>query len=333
MNQSRDQTDDDLAPVMKEALHWVVRLTSGAATEADAHAFRQWRTQGPAHEDAFREAAAFRKAVRAMDLSRPVEAPADPVDNVVPFRRPASRPALIDRRAMLFGGGAIAASAVAVMIARPPLGLWPSFAELTADYRTGIGERRALALADGAKVELNGRSALSIINDRGGISLVAGEAFVAVPGASKPFLVEAGDERFAVGAATFNLRTSARETCITCLTGAMQQQNGSNPVRLAAGQQLIVRPNGEAELARIDPVRVLGWRQGLLIFRNTPLAEAIEDINRYRSARIILTDNALAHRPVNGMFHTDQIENAVVQIQQLLHVNARHLPGGVTLLG
>ncbi|MBN9636890.1 MAG: hypothetical protein J0I68_00005, partial [Achromobacter sp.] len=145
--------------------------------------------------------------------------------------------------------------------------------------------------------------------------------------------VAAGGERFTMRKATFNVRTSERETCVTCLTGAMQQQNGAAPARLAAGQQLVVRADGETQLGAVDPVRVLGWRQGLLIFRNTPLAEAIEDINRYRSARIILTDKALAHRPVNGMFHTDQIENAVVQIQQLMHINVRHLPGGVTLLG
>lgn len=333
MSQSGDQTDDDLAPLMKEALAWVMRLTSGAATESDAHAFRQWRAQGAAHEDAFREAAAFRKAVRAMNLPHPATARATGATNVVPLRRPAPGAAVLSRRAMLTGSGAIAASAAAVMIARPPLGLWPSFAELTADYRTSAGERRMVALADGASVELNARSALSLIPDRGGITLVTGEAFVAVPGAPRPFVVAAGGERFTMRKATFNVRTSERETCVTCLTGAMQQQNGAAPARLAAGQQLVVRADGETQLGAVDPVRVLGWRQGLLIFRNTPLAEAIEDINRYRSARIILTDRALAHRPVNGMFHTDQIENAVVQIQQLMHINVRHLPGGVTLLG
>lgn len=328
MNQN-DTLNDDLDPLMKEALQWLVRLTSGAATTADAREFEIWRAQGPAHADAFREATAFRKTVRAMNLSHPAALRAS---NVTPLR-PRARPVLMNRRAMLAGSGAIAASAAAVMVANPPLGLWPSFAELTADYRTGLGERRDVELAGGAHVDLNARSALSIINAGHGVSLITGEAFIELPQTERPFLIRAGGEQFASSGGTFNIRTSERETCATCLTGALARDDGDGGERLAPGEQLVALPSGETHIARIDPVRVNGWRQGLLVFRNTPLAEAVEDINRYRSAKIILTSNALGRRPVNGIFHTDQIENAVAQIQQLLRVGVRELPGGIVLMG
>src|SRR3546814_10825912 len=90
--------------------------------------------------------------------------PTPTANNVTPIGRK-TRPVMMDRRAMLVGSGAIAASAAAFMIAQPPMGLWPSFAELTADHRTGLGERKRLTLADGATVEMNARSALSELND------------------------------------------------------------------------------------------------------------------------------------------------------------------------
>lgn len=322
-----DALNDDLDPLMKEALQWIVRLTSGTATTADAQEFEIWRAQGPAHHDAFREAAAFRKTVHAMNLPHPAALRAA---NVTPLR---PRPVLMNRRAMLAGSGAIAASAAAVMVANPPLGLWPSFAELTADYRTGQGERRDVKLAGGASIDLNARSALSVINDGHGISLVSGEAFVDLPETTRPFLAQAGGEGFASRGGTFNVRTSERETCVTCLSGAITRETGNGSQVLKPGEQFIASPSGETRVVQVDPVRISGWRQGLLVFRNTPLAEAVEDINRYRSAKIILTSNDIGRRQVNGIFHTDQIENAVAQIQQLLHLGVRELPGGIVLMG
>lgn len=324
-----DALNDDLDPLMKEALQWIVRLTSGAATTTDAREFANWRAQGPAHEEAFREAAAFRKTVRAMKLPHPAALRAA---NVTPIR-PRSRPVLMNRRAMLAGSGAIAASAAAVMVANPPLGLWPSFAELTADYRTGQGERRDVKLAGGASIDLNARSALSITHDGHGISLVSGEAFVDLPETVRPFLARAGGERFASRGGSFNIRTSERETCVTCLSGSITRESDDVSQALKPGEQFVASSSGETRIVRVDPVRISGWRQGLLVFSNTPLAEAVEDINRYRSAKIILTSNDIGRRQVNGIFHTDQIENAVAQIQQLLHLGVRELPGGIVLMG
>lgn len=323
-----DALNDDLDPLMKEALQWLVRLTSGAATTADARAFESWRAQGPAHEEAFREAVAFRKTVRVMNLPHPAALRSANVTRMQPRAR-----ALMSRRAMLAGSGAIAASAAGIMVANPPLGLWPSFAELTADYRTGQGERRKVELASGASVDLNARSALSIVNDGHGVRLVSGEAFVEVPQTAQPFQARAGGERFVSRGGTFNIRTSDRETCVTCLTGSLAREGDGGAEPIKPGQQLVAAPSGETRIVAVDPARISGWRQGLLVFRNTPLAEAVEDINRYRSARIILTSNAIGNRPVNGIFHTDQIENAVAQIQQLLHLNVRELPGGIVLMG
>jgi len=55
-----DQQDSEpeLSPLTREAIAWLLRLTSGDATVADADAFKHWYSQGPDH------AAAWSKAVR-----------------------------------------------------------------------------------------------------------------------------------------------------------------------------------------------------------------------------------------------------------------------------
>jgi len=321
----RETETNGLPPSMREALGWVVRLTSGSATRADAHAFEAWRAQDPAHAEAFREAAALRKALRAMSLRT------DLPGNVIPFGA-RLRQAAMDRRGFLVTGGAIAASGAMLMV-NPPYELWPSLAELRAGERTGVGERRLLRPMAGVTIEMNGRSALSLDAARRQATLIVGEAFVAVAKGAAPFAIRVGDTRWLGKAAQFDIRASDREACITCLSGHLFGEQGAARHRIAAGQRFAAAPGGPARITHVDPEASGSWRRGVLIFRDTPHAAAIEDINRYRHGRIILSNEAVGRRLVSGMFHTAQIENAVSQIQQLLNLDVTEIAGGVTVIG
>lgn len=311
----------ELPPLAHEALGWVVRLTSGAATKADAAAFEMWRAQRPAHAEAFREAVALRSALRAMPLQH---APSG--DNVVAFRaRP--RAAMLDRRAMLAGGGAIAASA-AFAVLNPPYGLWPSWSELSAGERTGTGERRTLTPMAGVTIEMNARTALSLITR--GATLVAGEAFVAVHG-SQLFSIRVGDEHWSGKDTEFNVRIGTHGIRITCLSGRIFRTSG-DARSVATNEQYVAEPGKAGRITRANSRAADGWRRGLLVYRDTPLAEVVEDINRYRPGRIILADASIGERPVSGMFHIAQIGNAVEQLQQLLNLNVVEVAGGLVLL-
>lgn len=321
----RETETNGLSPPMHEALGWVVRLTSGSATRADAHAFEAWRTQDPAHAEAFREAAALRKALRAMPLGPDLPA------NVIPLGARLRR-AAIDRRGFLVTGGAIAASGAMLML-NPPYELWPSLAELGASERTGVGERRLLRPMAGVTVEMNGRTALSLDTARRQATLIVGEAFVAIAEDVAPFAIRVGDTRWLGKAAQFDARASDREACVTCISGHLFGEQGATQHRIAAGQRFAAVSGEPARITRADPGVSGSWRRGVLIFRDTPLAAAIEDINRYRHGRIILSNDAVGRRPVSGMFHIAQIENAVSQIQQLLNLDVTEIAGGVTVIG
>lgn len=55
-----------------------------------------------------------------------------------------------------------------------------------------------------------------------------------------------------------------------------------------------------------EPERGESWTSGRLIFRDTPLRDAVEEINRYGDRRIVLADAAIGALPVSGVFFTGQ---------------------------
>jgi transmembrane sensor len=78
---------------------------------------------------------------------------------------------------------------------------------------------------------------------------------------------------------------------------------------------------------------VTAWQDGALIFRMTPLASVVEEVNRYRPGRVVLIDRRLAELPVSGRFRIDHIDEIIVRLGQSLGLTSRSLPGGIVLLG
>ncbi|SAI55187.1 transmembrane sensor [Bordetella ansorpii] len=324
-----------------QARRWLLRLRSPRATQADVRAFEQWRDRHPAHVAAVHE---LGRALRAADaamaamparLRAPAEAPRAPL-------RPAlQRPG---RRALL--GGALAAGA-AWIVWRPPLELWPGLDAYTADYRTGTGEQRALALADGVQVEMNTRTQINLHAQDAvrTIELVAGEAEIV---AGEPLSGAAGDRAASSGprcavqsgrgrvlarTARLNVRHTGAHTIVTCLAGNAELDHPLRRLPLAAGQQV------RYDDARVDapqPAKVdavSAWRQRQMRFDDEPLADVVDELNRYRPGRIILRNAQLGRMQVRATFSLDRLDDALTLIQDLSGAPLTRLPGGIVLLG
>ena len=201
-----------LDPIEREAHDWVVRFASGEATPADLHDGKLWCQRSAAH------AAAFAKASRLWQaLESGVFGPRSrPAFGLAPSQ-------LLTRRAMLAGTVAASATGAAYALVDPPLGLWPSWSELAADYRTKTGEQRRISLADSISVEMNTQTSIAVrraASDAVNIELISGEAVIAAaPPGSKTFVVTSADGRVSATNARFNLRSDGRSVCVTCLDG------------------------------------------------------------------------------------------------------------------
>lgn len=318
----RDQ-DIQLEPLEREAHRWVTLLVSGEATTADAEALKHWRKQSPAHEAAFVGAA--RRWKDFGPAGRDLLAQGD---------APVWKPPLVSRRTML-GGTAAVVGAAGYTIAQPPLGLWPSFTELTADYRTATGEQRQVTLADDVSVRMNTQTSLAVPSsaDTEQIKLIAGEASFAMPlHARNHLVVLAGDGRTVASRARFDVRNVGSFVCVTCFDGEIRVEHGTQTAALGAKLQVRYNGNGLQPVVSIDPTEAAAWQDGVLIFRLTPLSDVVAEINRYRPGKVILMNSALASNPVNGRFRIQRIDEVLVWIEQAFNATSRSLPGGILLL-
>jgi transmembrane sensor len=321
----------DPGALQRQAHAWWVRLHSGQATRADADAFRQWATLSAAHAQAWRE---VMRVWSALDPLLAEEA-ARQAARAPLFSWPGVSEALRSPGRRAFMGGAVAASVAAgVLAVDPPLGLWPSVGELAADYRTATGEQRQVALGEDVSVRMNTQTLINRIGSGAnlrGMELLAGEAEIAAAG-SADFFVETGGGRLLARGARFNIRHTGPQVCVTCLDGRVLVSVGGQQRSVEAGRQVVYDRAGIQDVVRADVASVSTWRTGVLSFDRTPLAEVIDEINRYRPGKVILRNESLGRTLVRMQLSLRSIDNALVMIRELYGAKVRSLPGGIVLL-
>ena len=318
----------------REAHDWVTRLTSGEATAADAAALHRWRQTSQAHRQAFAEANLLWDKLRsAATCSVSVR------DAAAISSRETSRK-LMKRRAFLGGALTAAAASAGYAIVRPPLDLWPSLTEIAADYRTVVGQQKQIAFDDRVSVKLNTRTSIALLSPDTGhrqvdrIELVSGEAAIAQTSKdAKPFVVVAAQGQTIAQAGRFNIRHDASSVCVTCLEGDLRVEHLGQMVLVGARQQVVYTSGNMSTAVNVDPDVVTAWERGVLVFRNDPLSRVIEEVNRYRPGKIILTRSDLGRRPVLATFRIDRIDEVIPRLQSVFNVEVTTLPGGIVLVG
>lgn len=320
----------------QQAWDWLRLLASGNADTEDAERFRRWVRTGAAHQAAFDEA---RRRWRLFRRPAGAVLHADPSLTHRSAAVPRGRG--MDRRVFL-GAAVSAAAAAGVAAIYPPLGLWPSAAEWRADFRTARGEQRTLTLADSIDITMNTQT--SIRNDSSAqamrdsdhtarIELLTGEAaFDLKPGADRSIDVTAGAGRSSTSTGRFEVRYLDGRACVTCIAGTVSIRHPAGARLLQARQQAVYDADAISAVAGIDPTSVSAWRHGVLVLDQTRVADAIDEINRYRSGRVVLMNTAVRDKPVSGRFPLASLDVALWQIQHVFDLQARSLVGGVLVL-
>ncbi|RQO63793.1 iron dicitrate transport regulator FecR [Variovorax sp. KBW07] len=339
-----DDPDASASPLDEEARAWVRRIRSGEATGRDARLLRQWCARSTQHSEAFARA---RQEWHDIGGIAATYQRLYPASSSMPHRAAvAATAALPDpRRRWMLGAGLSAAGAAAVVAAiHPPLALWPSWSELAADYRTGTGQQAKVALSDHVELTLNTQTSLAVQGTGGEageageggdrVRLIAGEASVQRGAGARPVELLAGNARIVPGVGSVEVRRADDERyCVTCTEGRAEVLHtaGSN-VALREGERVWYGPAGLAAVTPVDMEQALAWRRGVVVFRGTPLSEAVAEINRYRAGRVVLANESLAGRRLSGHFRISALDEAIVQIEKLFGAHVTRLPAGVVLL-
>ena len=253
------------------------------------------------------------------------------------------------RRSARRGAGALLAVAVALL-------WWADPAWQREEVRTAAGEQATWSLADGSTITLNTGSVLEVqtrLRSRR-LALRQGEAAFHVVHGWRPFEVQAGavvvrdiGTAFGVRRLTDAADSGAR---VTVYEGAVEvrSSSGSNgqtdgaPLVLRAGQAATAGAGGGAPAVRqVDPATAGAWRQGRLVFDGTPLAEVVAELQRYRSAPIVLAapqgggvgggdGRGVGALRLSGEYDAKGIEALIDALPQALPVAVqRHADGSV----
>lgn len=327
----------DIDPIQQVATDWFVRLQGDAGLE-DWTAFQAWLEANPAHAAAYQaveslwvdlEDVANEAAPVPVNVLAPVKLAAPVLtDNVVPLRRAAAPPR--PARRWMWAGVASAAAAAVVVAVLPQL-TRPTFT----DYTTRRGEIREVALADGSRLTLGGATTLRVRLTRAerDVTLVDGEAsFDVAHLENRPFVVAVADREVRVLGTEFNILSHDDRLAVTVRRGLVSVSGGQDgAVRLAKGQQLVHASGAAASLVRTtDPDAAFAWRSGKLVYRETPLAEVVADLNRY-VATPIRVDPSAASVKVSGVLLVDE-EAAMIRRLELFAPIVSQRSGGEIVL-
>ena len=178
-------------------------------------------------------------------------------------------------------------------------------------YSTAVGGLEAIPMADGSRVTLNTDSAMRIFlrEDERHIELDKGEAFFEVTrDLRRPFVVKAGNLRVIAVGTRFSVRRDAADVRVIVTEGTVRVEPEGAAVLLPAGS--IARAGAGNVLVERRPVpeveQALTWRGGILTFRDTSLADAVAEFNRYNVRQIVIRDPAVAALRVGGIFGATQ---------------------------
>ena len=310
-------------PPMPQALRdraaaWHVRLASDAAEESDWLAFEAWLTESDDHARAY-------AAVEAVwdDLD------AVPATNVVPIRRPTVR-----RPAVWWG----AIAAALLVIVSLGLAFWPNEPGAQ-NFQTAVGERRAIELADGSHVTLNGGSRIAASLGRRERRVVMADAeavFDVAKDPARPFVIQAGDREIRVVGTEFNVLRHRGQVRVTVRRGVVEvrpvgKQGAAPLARLVKGQSLTHREGRPIDIVgAADPEVAFAWTQGRLVFQGERLADVAETLNRYVTTPISVAPEAQA-LPVTAVLNLGAEEDMLRSLSAFLPIQAERRPDSVRL--
>ena len=217
------------------------------------------------------------------------------------------------------------ATAISLMFVLAIGTAWQFLANHAHSYTTQIGAISTVPLSDGSKITLNTdsqiRVALNASERR--IELDQGEAYFEVAkDAARPFIVAIADKRVIAVGTKFSIRREHDDIRVLVTEGRVRiERNGSSSrtpeTQLAAGSQ--ARTAQAAVLVDQPPPmeveQLLSWRTGYIVFRDTSLADAVADFNRYATRKIVIEDPAIANIRIGGNFRSDNADAFLSLIQ------------------
>jgi len=311
--------------ILAEAADWLTHLQSCEFTEQDHTKLKQWQQQSTMHQ------AAWQRAESVLGTFNKVPA--------LLGRNTLSQADNISRRHAL-------KTFALVLMTTPALYLTyqqKPWQEWQADLRTNTGERLSKTLSDGTRIVLNTNTSLNIAfsaTERR-ITLLEGEILITTGNESinevltnknssqthttkRPFIVSTSQGNMRALGTRFSVRQlkGDREnlTQLSVFESAVEitPANTQNKVVVQSGEQRLFS-NTNIQAAQPINEDALLWEKGMLLAKNMPLGELVNELSRYRSG-ILRCDAKVANIIVSGAFNINNPQVSLDLLEKTLPI-------------
>ncbi|MBV4472655.1 FecR domain-containing protein [Pseudomonas sp. B2M1-30] len=198
-----------------------------------------------------------------------------------------------------------------------------------ADYKTRVGQRRSLSLADGSQIQLNTDTAIDVSFNSAQrlIRLRAGEILIQTGklGDQRPFFVETRDGRIQALGTRFSIRQLSDSTRV----GVLEDRVSVQPTDSSSGAQILKAGEGadfdSRHIGVIHPFKSseVAWTNGQLIVLDARLGDVVRELGRYRNG-ILQCDERARDLRVSGTFRLDSTDAVLANLQASLPIHVRY---------
>lgn len=321
------------------AANWDARLRNPDCSDAERAAFRAWCEEDPRHRNAFE---LLQDSVTALLSAAHTPEMRALRDGALNARRKIGHRSLslVACLAVVALFVPFGVNLVAHEGSRPGQRPEP---ENPTYYATTVGQRSGITLDDGSVITLNTDSRVDVhySADQRVITLLKGQAlFEVAKDPDRPFVVTAGAQRVVALGTTFDVRLNEAAVEVILVEGKVAIEEVATPkkktpaplVQLTSGERLVASPEEtRPRVTKIDTSKATSWREGYVTFEDTPLPEAIAEMNRYSTVQIMPEGGDISGLRITGLFRAGQQARFTEALQVYFPIDAKR-DGNVIVL-
>lgn len=288
-------TDHNTVSLSEQAAEWVVRLSDSQISTEQQADFEAWLAQDVRHREAYEQINRLWQSVTPEQREK--------------RRKPVG---LLSGIILLLIGFYCL-----------PLSTW------LADEQTATGEIRQVTLPDGSTITLDSDSAADVVFDVHArrIILHRGRVFAAVvPDAPdqdthRPFIIENRDGTAQALGTRYIVEQTGRDSRVSVVESSVSVTSRDRPdqsITVHSGQSVRFDSEQIHDQEPIPPAAA-SWVESRLVYLNTPLSQVIDDLARYRSGFLRISE-AAAQLRFTGVLPADDPDTALKILQYALPI-------------
>lgn len=178
--------------------------------------------------------------------------------------------------------------------------------------QTEWGQKMNLTLPDGTQVHLNSGTTIKFPKKFSAQSRevkLNGEAFFEVAkNPNKPFIIQTGEVNTRVHGTSFNINNydDKDRVEVTVATGKVEVSSNEEKVFLTQNDQAIFdRTTKNIRKEHVNAADYLYWKKGIINFKDAPLAEALEALERWYGVSFIVKNEKVKRCHITASFNNE----------------------------